>query len=254
MEHLLLSYVYCWELWFKLLWSSGWHHLAASYNSRFPNWWLITHKRLHKDLHHGFNMFGILVSSTGSAVYQGPRNSLKLRRLPTACFFVWVALLDRCWTFARLQCHNLQNSGFYALCSHSSETMEHLLLSCVYSRELWFKLLRSSGWHHLALSYDSTFPNWWLLTCKRLHKELHCGFGMFIILVSSNGSVVSLGTMTRSPNTMRGTRVTEAVMITRDAASARRNYAKSIRKHCARCTFPVAFLRAKQRHHVRRQN
>jgi hypothetical protein len=69
--------------------------------------------------------------------------------------------------------------------------MEHLLLSYVYSWDLWFKLLQSSGWHHLALCYDSTFPDWWLFTCKRLHKEIHYSFDMFVILVSSISSVVS---------------------------------------------------------------
>jgi hypothetical protein len=103
----------------------------------------------------------------------GQRNSLILRRLLAASFFVWLAFLDRCWIFARLQHHNLQNSGFCALCSQSSETMEHLLVSNVYNWEHWFKLLQSSR--------------------KRLHKELHRGFDMFVILVSSVGSAAFRG-------------------------------------------------------------
>jgi hypothetical protein len=99
MEHLLLPNVYNRELWFKLLRSSGWNHLAPSYVSTFPDWWLLTRKRLHKELHHGFDMFAILVSSVSSAVSQGPRNSPKLRCLPAASFCVVSALgsvLDIC--------------------------------------------------------------------------------------------------------------------------------------------------------------
>jgi hypothetical protein len=115
----------------------------------------------------------IAPSSIGSTVSRGAKELANTSPPPRSKFFVWLAFLDRCWIFARLQHHNLQNSGFCALCSQSSETMEHLLVSNVYNWEHWFKLLQSSR--------------------KRLHKELHRVFDMFVILVSSIGSAAFRG-------------------------------------------------------------
>jgi hypothetical protein len=76
----------------------------------------------------------------------------KIAAPPRCKFFLWLALLDRCWTSARLQLHQLQNSGPCALCSQVDESIDHLLLSCVYSREVWFRILCVVGFHHLVLA------------------------------------------------------------------------------------------------------
>jgi hypothetical protein len=105
--------------------------------------------------------------------------------VPPRCkFFLWLVLLDRCWTVARPHRHNLQEDDSCAFCSESSETLEHLMLTCSYSREIWFKLLQSAGWQHLAPSPDVKFPDWWFLSWKRVHKELQRGFDSFFLLVA----------------------------------------------------------------------
>lgn len=74
----------------------------------------------------------------------------KTRATPRCKLFFWPVLLGCCWTSNRLQRHNLQNSGPCALCDQESETLEHLLLGCVYSREVWFRLLCFSGLEYLT--------------------------------------------------------------------------------------------------------
>jgi hypothetical protein len=85
---------------------------------------------------------------------------------------------------ARRRRHNLQDDNSCAPCGQSSETLEHLLLRCVFSRELWFNLLCPAGQHQLTPCSDSKFPEWWLTAPKRLIKELRQGFDTFFILVT----------------------------------------------------------------------
>jgi hypothetical protein len=42
----------------------------------------------------------------------------------------------------RLRQHGLQDSDVCALCAQEVETLDHLLLGCVHSRETWFRVLR----------------------------------------------------------------------------------------------------------------
>jgi hypothetical protein len=51
-----------------------------------------------------------------------------------AKFFMWLAILGRCWTSELLQRRSLPNSGACTLCSQSDELLSHLLLTCVYIR------------------------------------------------------------------------------------------------------------------------
>ena len=42
-----------------------------------------------------------------------------------------------CWTAARRHCHGLQSSEECIIYDQAPETMDHLLLGSVYSREIW---------------------------------------------------------------------------------------------------------------------
>jgi hypothetical protein len=42
------------------------------------------------------------------------------------------------------------------------ETLNHLLVSCVFSWEVWFQIMKSVGLQHLAPSHvNSSFEDWW---------------------------------------------------------------------------------------------
>lgn len=69
------------------------------------------------------------------------------------------------------------------LCAQTTETIDHLLLGCPYSREVWFKLLRPSGHHRLMPPPNASIVDWWLRSRKGLSKELRRRFDTFFALV-----------------------------------------------------------------------
>jgi hypothetical protein len=69
-------------------------------------------------------------------------------------FFLWLVLQDRCWTSESLQRHGLDKNGPCAFCVQSPELIDHLLLYCIFSREVWFKVLRHFGWQGLASALE----------------------------------------------------------------------------------------------------
>jgi hypothetical protein len=94
----------------------------------------------------------------------------QLQSPPRCKFFIWSVLLGRCWTPHRLQQHGLQNSGPCALCLQMSETIHHLLLTCVFSKKVWFRLLRRVGFQVLTPGQDCYLAEW-IASRKRVHKD-----------------------------------------------------------------------------------
>jgi hypothetical protein len=60
--------------------------------------------------------------------------------------------------------------------------MEHLLLDCVFSREVRFRLLRIAGLQHPTPMHDEAFPDWWCFSRKRVPKQLQSGFDTLAVL------------------------------------------------------------------------
>lgn len=55
---------------------------------------------------------------------------------PKVKFFFWLAIHGRLWTAERRKRHGLQPDATCALCDQEDETYNHLLLSCVFTREV----------------------------------------------------------------------------------------------------------------------
>jgi hypothetical protein len=86
---------------------------------------------------------------------------------PSKCrFFKPLVLLGRCWTYECLHRHGFSSNDMCTLCSQSSELPDHLLLQCIYSREVWFKILRLYGWQEFTPLPHDTFSDRWLQSCK----------------------------------------------------------------------------------------
>jgi len=70
---------------------------------------------------------------------------------PGKCkFFMWLATHNRCWTVDQLARKGLPHPECCPLCDQMDETIDHLLVSCVFTRQFWFRLLRSVGLQILA--------------------------------------------------------------------------------------------------------
>jgi hypothetical protein len=103
---------------------------------------------------------------------------------PNKChFFVWLMFLERCWTTERLHRHSLSSTDECALCSQDSEQIDHLLLQCAYSREVWYKVLQHCGWKTLSSAPHDHFTEWWLRSRKRVAKPHRRAFDSLTICV-----------------------------------------------------------------------
>jgi len=69
------------------------------------------------------------------------------------------------------------------LCSQLSETIDHLLICCPFSREIWFKVLQWMGWEDFAPSthFDS-LADWWVFARKGISKEGRRCFDSLLVL------------------------------------------------------------------------
>jgi hypothetical protein len=69
---------------------------------------------------------------------------------PKRRFFLWLAALNRYWTAGHLARQGLEHPEHCLFCDQEEETIEHILLSCVFSREVWYMLLSMLGLQQVA--------------------------------------------------------------------------------------------------------
>jgi hypothetical protein len=59
--------------------------------------------------------------------------------VPGKCkFFMWLAAHNKCWTADRLAKKGLTHPDRCQLCDQEEETIDHILIACVFSRQAWF--------------------------------------------------------------------------------------------------------------------
>lgn len=80
--------------------------------------------------------------------------------------------------------HGLQDSADCALCGQEDETVDHLLVSCVFARELWHRLLQSFGWDRFTPALGARLSAWWMDVRRQVPKELRKGFDSAVLLAS----------------------------------------------------------------------
>ncbi|WVZ50728.1 hypothetical protein U9M48_001955 [Paspalum notatum var. saurae] len=89
---------------------------------------------------------------------------------PLRCkIFIWLAIKNRCWMADRLAKRGLPHPSVCPLCDQEQETMQHLLVSCVFSREVLHRKLMT---------------NWWSRAVKIVTRELRKGLNSMITLVA----------------------------------------------------------------------
>ena len=81
----------------------------------------------------------------GQHPIKGAKILCKTHAPPKCKFFIWLAFHDRCWTAHRRKKRNLQDDDSCILCDQSSETIDHLLVLCVFARQCRHSILRRLG-------------------------------------------------------------------------------------------------------------
>ena len=120
----------------------------------------------------------------GSIHFEPAKRVWKSWAPPRCKFFIWLASLNRCWTADRLARRGLDHPD-HPLCDQEDETIQHILTSCVFAREIWFRVLSLVGLQQLTPSQDDlVFQEWWRLALTRVSEQQQKGFNSSVILVA----------------------------------------------------------------------
>jgi hypothetical protein len=63
--------------------------------------------------------------------------------------------------------------------------VQHILVACVFSREIWFRVLSLAGLHQCTLeASDEVFQEWWQAAESKVPKQYRPGFNSLVTLVA----------------------------------------------------------------------
>ena len=97
-------------------------------------------------------------------------------------FFIWLAVHNRCWTADRAK-RGLPHPSACPLCDQAEETIQHILTSCVFTRQIWAAVLQVGLTAAAPVGCSNSFSKWWRVTISAAHKNLRKGLNSLIILV-----------------------------------------------------------------------
>jgi hypothetical protein len=82
---------------------------------------------------------------------------------PLKCrFFMWLVAHKRCWTADWLARHGLPHLECCPLCDQADESIDHLLVACVFTRQFWFYMFQKVGLLGLSPGVnEQSFYDWW---------------------------------------------------------------------------------------------
>jgi hypothetical protein len=122
-------------------------------------------------------------SSTGSIKFPAWRRIWKTWAPANCKFFIWLAINNRCWTSDRLAKRGLPHQAACPLCDQDVETINHILVSCVFAREVWSLVLNRIIPAVRPPRIDSHFNSWWCRASATLPKDERKGFNSLVVLV-----------------------------------------------------------------------
>ena len=123
---------------------------------------------------------GFFVGSTSFEPYE---RIWKTWAPPKCRFFVWLVTHNRCWTADRLARRGLPHPEQCPLCDQDAETIDHLLVQCVFAREFWFRFFTRFGLQGFyPQSTETSFHSWWERVSKAVSDLVKKGINSLIIL------------------------------------------------------------------------
>ena len=114
----------------------------------------------------------------------GPYERIWRTWAPPKCrFFLWLVAHNRSWTADRLARRGLPHPEQCPLCDQEDETINHLLVSCVFARQFWYHFLRQVGLHSLSPQpSDTSFDSWWEQAIGATSGLMQKGLNSLIVL------------------------------------------------------------------------
>lgn len=98
-------------------------------------------------------------------------------------FFIWLVAHNRCGTADRLQRRSLPHHEACVLCDQAPETLDHLLMPCVFLRQFWFFFVSLIGLAVLAPQLgEISFLDWWRKASSSLLLLMQKGLNSIVIL------------------------------------------------------------------------
>jgi hypothetical protein len=98
-------------------------------------------------------------------------------------FFLWLVEHNRCWIVDRLVQRGMDCPEQCPLCDQQPETINHLLTTCVFTRQFWAGLFQPMGILNLVLQpSDEVFEDWWCTTSTSVQDQLRKGFNSLVVL------------------------------------------------------------------------
>jgi hypothetical protein len=96
-------------------------------------------------------------------IKMGPWKRIWRSWAPPRCkFFIWLFFHNRCWTADRLAKRGLPHPEACPFCEQAEETIQHFLVECVFTRQIWVLILQCLGLLDLAPGLlDSHYFGWW---------------------------------------------------------------------------------------------
>jgi hypothetical protein len=103
---------------------------------------------------------------------------------PRCRFFLWLASLNHCWTADWLTRHGLDHPARCLMCDQDEETMQHIQVTCVFSREIWFQVLSLVGLQqYTPQASDGNFHERWQAAEFLVPSQYCPGFNSLVVLV-----------------------------------------------------------------------
>jgi hypothetical protein len=118
----------------------------------------------------------------GSISFESYQRIWKSWAPPKCRFFLWFAAQKKCWIADRLACHGMSHSDKCPLCDQEEETIDHLLINCVFARQFWFTFLRQLNLQDISPQPDDKSLEWWrrsnLIIVGAARRGLNSIFGL----------------------------------------------------------------------------
>jgi len=96
---------------------------------------------------------------------------------------MWLVAHNRCWTADCLAKRGLPHPDRCSLRDQAEETIDHLLVSCVFSRQVWYNILHKVGLQGLSPQPgNNSFDAWWVNTNSGIDEQTKKGLNSIIIL------------------------------------------------------------------------